>query len=567
VDNAGIANAFEELADLLELAGDNAFKTRAYRTFAATARELAEPLAAIVDRGELAAVPGGGKAIAKKVPELLATGTFPALEKARAAVPATLREVLGLPGLGVKSVRTLWQAAGVTTLGELVYACEENRLAHLPGFGPKKQSKTLAAAKAVLEEGRGSLLAMALEAARVIDALVREAGARDTAIAGEARRGVELVTDLVVLVRGLSPKSIEAALDAAPGLGGPHAQLVGDVVRLVAHGVKVRAVAVDDGDWIRALLVGTGDADHVRWLEERAAGKGGLGAVCDGAATEAAVYRALGLTPVPPELREGAAPVVPAHLVTVASVRGVFHVHTDWSDGTSSILDMARAAEAVGLQYIGISDHSRAASYANGLDAARLREQMAAVAIARREIQGCTILHGIEVDILPDGSLDLDDETLGELDFVVASVHGRFGMPPAEMTARIVRAVSHPLVTILGHPTGRLLLGRRGYTFDVAAVARAAAANDTYLEINANAQRMDLSDVLVRRAAREGAKFAIDPDAHAPLGLRDVPLGVAVARRAGITQSQLLNARDRDAMGALLEARKAAALARLARPA
>jgi DNA polymerase (family 10) len=224
---------------------------------------------------------------------------------------------------------------------------------------------------------------------------------------------------------------------------------------------------------------------------------------------------------------------------------------------------MAAAAAAAGLTYVGISDHSQAASYANGLDAPRLEEQKRAVDAARREVPGVTILHGIEVDILPDGSLDLDDVTLASLDFVIASVHTRLGMSAAEMTARVVRAVSHPLVTVLGHPTGRLLLGRRGATFDVEEVARAAAANDTLLEINANAHRLDLSDALVRRAAALGARFCINPDAHATSGFEDTPLGVTVARRAGLEPAQVFNTLDKPAVLQALDGRRKRAWARL----
>jgi DNA polymerase (family 10) len=251
-------------------------------------------------------------------------------------------------------------------------------------------------------------------------------------------------------------------------------------------------------------------------------------------------------------------------LPSVDAVRGIFHVHTDWSDGQASILEMANEAAAAGFSYLGISDHSQAASYANGLDAERLREQARAIAVARSE-SGITILHGVEVDILDDGTLDLDAETLASLDFVIASVHTRLNMAREEMTARIVRAVSHPLVTMLGHPTGRLILGRKGYAFDVEAVARAAAANDTYLEINANAQRLDLSEVNVRRAAVAGGKFVINPDAHAPRGVLDTFLGVTVARRAGLRNDQVLNALEPRELLAKLKARKAKAAKAAAR--
>jgi DNA polymerase (family 10) len=264
---------------------------------------------------------------------------------------------------------------------------------------------------------------------------------------------------------------------------------------------------------------------------------------------------------VPPELRDAAHAEVPVDLVD--AVVGVFHVHTDWSDGRASIAEMARAAAEAGMAFVGISDHSRAASYANGLDPERLIAQMDEVRRAREAVPGIAILHGVEVDILPDGALDLPDDVLSRLDFVIASVHERFDLPAAEMTARIVRAVSHPLVTILGHPTGRLLRARRGYTFDVLEVARAAAANDTYLEINGNPHRLDLSDSLARQAASAGARFAIDPDAHEPRAFADTDLGLRVARRAGLERAQILNAKPRADLERALAERKARALSRV----
>jgi DNA polymerase (family 10) len=566
VDNARIAAVFEELADLLELGGDNPFKTRAYRAFAEAARARGEPLTAIAARGELEAMNGVGKAIAQKVVEIAATGTCPALERARAAVPSTLRDVLRVPGLGVKTVRLLWKEAGVTTLGELANACEEDRIAKVSSFGEKKQARTLAAVRAMLRRGTGFLLGSALDTANVIRERLEDAGAREVAVVGDARRGRELVPELVMLARGIGAEQAAALLTGVEALGGgPATQHDGEVLVTVHGALRTRVRVVSDADWVHALITGTGDAAHVRWLTARA--EGDLRAACAraGAMDEASVYRALGLPFVPPELRAGAVESVPDDLIKASEVRGVFHVHTNWSDGAASILEMARAAVSGGLRFLGISDHSQASSYANGLDAARLAEQKAAIAIARREVPECTIFHGMEVDILPDGALDLDDEALAALDFVIASVHSRMGMGHAEMTKRIVRAVSHPLVTILGHPTGRLLLGRKGYSFDVEEVARAAAANDTYLEINANAQRLDLDEAMVRRAARRGARFAIDPDAHATRGLGDTALGVMMARRAGLTREQLLNARDRDEMAQVLAARKKAACERLAK--
>jgi DNA polymerase (family 10) len=561
VDNAAVARLFAELADLLEIGGENPFKTRAYRAFAQTAREHAEPLAAVAARGELEALPGVGKAIAAKVDAAVHTGSFPALDRARAQVPENVRRLLDVPGLGPRIVRALWKDAGVQSLGELAYACEENKLAHLPSFGPKRQARVLEAVRGLLERGGGVLLATAIAATRALDYLLHQAGAVEVVPVGDARRGVELVRELVVLARGIEAKDVVAAIDGRPELEGVRAQAASDGATLVVHGLPTRVRVVADGEWVQALIVGTGDAAHAAWLAARAAGE--LAAVCARAKTEGAAYAALGLPFIPPELREGEVTSIPQGLVEPGDVRGFFHVHTDWSDGTAPILGMIRAALRSGYRYVGISDHSKAAAYANGLDGARLAEQAKAIALARREATGCSILHGIEVDILADGTLDLADDVLGALDFVIASVHSSLSMPKDEMTARIVRAVSHPLVTILGHPTGRLLLGRRGYAFDLEKVATAAAANDTYLEINANAQRLDLSDVLVRQAAKTGVKFAINPDAHAEHAVDETQLGVMVARRAGLTRDQVLNARDREAVTAVLAARKRGALGRM----
>ena len=563
MDNERVARTFEELASLLELKGESPFKLRAYRTFAESVRALGDPIVDIVARGELDAMPGVGKAIAAKVDDLLKRGSFAALDRVRDEVPTTLLEVLNIPGLGAKSVRTLWLEAGVTTLGELLYACEEHRLAHLPGFGEKKQAKIFEAVRERLEKSGAMLLAGALEAVDRIRKALAEKGITDVEAVGETRRGTELVHALLVLVKNGDASRIAQTLQRAKeDIGVRGVALDGDdVVVTFASGEMARVRGVPAATWALTLVKETGADAHVKWLEERAAGKGGLAALAARATREDEIYAALKLPFPHPELREGPTPTVSTRL---DRVHGIFHVHTDWSDGTASIVEMARESARAGFAYVGITDHTKAATYANGLDTKRIEEQARAIAIARREVPEIEILHGTEVDILADGSLDLDDATLATLDFVIASVHTRFAMSSAEMTARIVRAVSHPLVTILGHPTGRLLLGRPGYSFDVEKVARAAAANDTYLEINSNAQRLDLSDELARRAAAAGAKFAIDPDAHSIRGIADTTLGIIVARRAGIGPADVLNARESRDLVRTLAARKKRALANIA---
>jgi DNA polymerase (family 10) len=409
---------------------------------------------------------------------------------------------------------------------------------------------------------RTLLLATALEMARLVNDALARAGLDEATVVGDVRRGRELVGELSMITRGpADARPVARALEHA--LACEEVALEGrDVVRMrFDGGGPARVRVVPRSRFMEALVRETGSARHLRWLESLARTRGGLDVACARARTEDDVYQALGLPFAPPELREGATHEVP---VLVDAVKGVFHVHTTWSDGVASIAEMARAAEQAGFGYLGITEHSQAASYAGGLDAAAVGRQSRAVARARREVRGVQLLHGIEVDVMLDGSLDLDDTTLASLDFVIASVHEGLDMPEDEMTRRLLRAVSHPLVTILGHPTGRLLLGRAGYAFDVEAVAAAAARNGTFLEINANPQRLDLSDTLVRRAAAMGACFAIDPDAHTPRGVRDASLGVSVARRAGLTASQVLNTRGTEEVMAYLATRRQNAKRRLA---
>lgn len=409
---------------------------------------------------------------------------------------------------------------------------------------------------------RTLLLATALEMARLVNDALARAGLDEATVVGDARRGLELVCELSMITRGAGDaRAVARALERAPAC--EEVTLEGrDVVRMrFDGGGPARVRVVPRARFMEALVRETGNARHVRWLESEARSRGGLDVACSRARTESDVYQTLGLAFAPPELREGVTHEIPD---LVSMVQGVFHVHTTWSDGAGSIADMARAAEQAGFGYLGITEHSQAASYAGGLDPASIVRQSRAIARARREVPGVHLLHGIEVDVMPDGSLDLDNATLASLDFVIASVHDALDMPQGDMTRRLLRAVSHPLVTILGHPTGRLLLGRAGYPFDVESVAAAAAKNDTFLEINANPQRLDLRDALVRRAAACGARFAIDPDAHTPRGVRDAALGLSVARRAGLTASQVLNTRGTGEVLRYLSGRREKAKARLA---
>lgn len=413
------------------------------------------------------------------------------------------------------------------------------------------------------KSSRRILVGTALEMARLANEALARAGLGEATVVGEARRGVELVREAVLLLPSRAPATeVARALERATACEAAWVERRDSVGVRFGGGGPMRVILVPRPRWLEALLRETGSPRHVRWLEARARSSGGLSGACARARAERDVYARLGVPYAPPELREGATRRVPE---LVEAVRGVFHVHTTWSDGAASIVDMARAARDAGFAYVGITEHSKAASYAGGLDARQLARQARAVTQAREELPDVRLLHGVEVDVLRDGSLDLDDAALASLDFVIASVHEDLEMSERQMTRRLVRAVSHPLVTILGHPTGRLLLARQGVTFDVDAVASAAAANDTFLEINANPQRLDLGADLVRRAADRGARFAIDPDAHTPRGVRDTWLGLSVARRAGLGADQVLNAAGTEEVVAYLAARRNRAKKRLLR--
>jgi DNA polymerase (family 10) len=557
--NGHVAAAFDELALLLELEGESSFKVRAYRNFADLARTLVEPLTEIDRRGELDKLSGVGEAIASKVRELLKDGRMDRLERARANVPAGLKDLVRIPGLGPAKARKLWQQANVTTIRELVEACKDGRIAKLAGFGGKSQSKLLADAEAALLTVGHVLLAQAHAIASTIIASSSAAGATHVRTAGAVRRAHELVDALVLVVADRSPAEVANAL-ADPSSGARVIETGADEVIAIpsnADAPRIRIRCATSKHFVEALIVETGDDAHVAALSARAQKKGTtLSAICADLADEEAAYRALDLAFVPPELREGGLVEPPPDLLPVRGVRGIFHVHTTWSDGTASIVDMARAAVEAGYAYIGISDHSRAASYAHGLDVDRLVEQRAAIEKARAEVPQIRILHGIEVDVMDDGTLDLPNDALAKLDFVVASLHMSFQLGHEAQTQRIVRALGHPLVTILGHPTGRLLLGRPGYTFELDEVARAAAKGGVALEINASPQRLDLAPPMIKRAAELGARFCINPDAHDPREVANVPLGIAQARRAALRNEQVINTADVDEMISSLRARR-----------
>lgn len=572
MDRQRIADVLEEIARLLDLKGENPFKSRAYRSAATLVRSFEGDLGEYVRGGRLRTLKGIGEGLAAGITTLWETGSLPYLKELRGQVPHAdaVRELLEVPGLGVKKARQLAEALKVGNLGELEYACRENRLLELPGFGPKAREKLLLGIER-LRGYRGRMLLsdadLVLEPIRT--ALVSLPGIRSVQIAGPARRFQETIETLALVATGDASDRLAAAAAALPGLEGGTVGDGGRVEGVVRGGFPIRIAIVPEGRQGCALLFQTGAAAHLAGLRRRAEGLGldlseggllrrGEPLPCP---DELSVYRALRLPFIPPELREddrvieaAASGALPA-LVQDEDLRGLLHVHSTWSDGRLTIDEIVARCAGLGYEYVGITDHSRSARYARGLTLESLRQQQMQIDEAQRRHPSIRVLKGSEVDILPDGSLDYPDEVLAGLDFVVASVHSRFDLPRDEQTRRITHALQHPGTTILGHPTGRLLLAREPYAVDLESVLRAAADAGVAVELNAHPQRLDLDSAACGMARGLGARVAIDPDAHDAEGLTHARYGVGVARRAGLGPAGVLNTVPADRIDAALKRR------------
>ncbi len=553
MDKRQVSRILEEIGLLLELKGESPFRSNAYYNAARTINALSGDLADLVASGRIRDVKGIGQALAEKLAELVGTGHLRYYEELKQSIPQGLVEMAGIPGLGPKKIALVWDQLGITTVGELEYACIENRLAGLPGFGPKTQDKTRQGILQLRRRRGYHLYAHVIEEADLILAALRQAAEPGQAeLVGDLRRRMEIVHSIEVLVGAGQPEAALGRLRQVEGL--KEVGLVAD--RITARSpsglpVSVRLMKVLTG---QALLAATGNDEHLAALAARAAcrnipwhvGGNGGGSPSE-VESEEALYARVGLPFIEPELREGRDEIEAAEagrakaLVQAGQIQGIFHNHTVYSDGSAGLEEMTEAARALGYRYIGISDHSQSAFYANGLKEDRIREQHAAIDALRKRISGITIFKGIEADILADGSMDYPDEVLARFDFVIGSVHSRFNLSEEEQTARVMKALANPHVTMLGHPTGRLLLSREGYRIDMKRVIDAAKEYGKVIEVNANPHRLDLDWRLCRYAKAKGVKVSINPDAHATDGLEDVPFGVNVARKGGLEPSDVVN--------------------------
>jgi DNA polymerase (family 10) len=572
MQTARVAQILDEMGTLLEVRGENPFRCRAYHNAADALRGLSGDLAAMVADGRLAEVPGIGDTMLAKISQLVTTGHLPAYEELRAATPPGLVALLRVPGLGPKKIKTLHDDLKIESLADLRAAAEAGQIAALKGFGAKTQAKVLEGISFIEKAGDRILQSTARRLiAPIVNAVRDHPKTIQVEPCGSLRRRAETIGDLDILFSGDDPVPVIDHFTRLP-----------QVAQVLAHGPTKASVRLADGvqcdlrgvtpaQFPFALHYFTGSKAHNIAMRRRAIERGWkLNEYAlegpDGpipCADEVELFAAFGLAYIPPELREDRGEIEAAaqgplpRLVALDDLTGTFHCHTDWSDGGATLVEMAEAARASGLKYLGIADHSRSAGYAGGLSIDRVRQQWSAIdALNQKFGKGFRIFKGTECDILADGTLDYPDDVLDGFDYVVASVHSSFGLPRDAMTARIVRAVQNPRVTMLGHPTGRLLLARDGYALDLEAVIAACAEAGTMIEINANPHRLDLDDHHARLARDQGVMIAINPDAHSTGGLADLDYGIGVARRAGLVPSDILNAASPPRVARLLEARR-----------
>jgi DNA polymerase (family 10) len=580
LDKFAVARVLRELGTLLELEGENPFKVRAYEN-GARAVEALDDLSARVAAGRLTEVPGIGEALAKKIGELHRTGRLELLDRLRAKHPPGILELLQVPELGPRKISALHAALGVGTLAELEAACRDGRVRDVKGFGARTEEKILDGLRRLRERAaeRRVLLADALATGEAIVAHLRaEPAALEVAIAGSVRRGWETVGDLDVVAASRDPDALSARLAAYPLVARTIARGGTKTSVQLASGLQVDLRVVPPEDFPTLLHHFTGSrAHHVKlrgiarergftlseWglhrLPSRSSGPPPAeDAPPDPAAkvtieSEDALYAALGLPPIPPELREdqgeieaARAGALPEDLVRLEDVRGLVHCHTTWSDGRASLEEMARAAEALGMEYLTVTDHSPTASYAGGLDEDRLRRQWDEIARVQEKV-AVRLLRGTESDILEDGALDFPDRVLEQLDVVVASVHSRMKMDEDAMTRRLVRCMSLPVFKIWGHALGRLLLDRPSFACRVEEVLDALAASRGAVEVNGDPRRLELEPRWLRAATARGIPVVLSVDAHSVGNLGYLRNAVTVARRGWVRRGEVLNTRSAEA--------------------
>jgi DNA polymerase (family X) len=567
VNRDAVAKILRDISLLLQLKGENAFKSRAYDIGADRISGLTEDLTPLVNAGRLQELPGIGQALALKITELVTTGKLDYYEKLKAEFPPGLLELLRVPDVGPRKVAQLWSELKVGSVDELELACRQGRVRELKGFGEKSEAKILEGialfkrVHATLRRPLGEVLPLARSLLAHVEAAP---GVVRASLAGSVRRGNETVGDVDLIASAAEAGPVLDALAAAPGV----AQVLGKgdskcSVRLTEGDLQVDLRVLPDEDYATALHHFTGSkAHHVRLrglAQQRGLRISEWGVQREDGTklaipTEDALYAALGMQPVPPELREDAGEVeaalagtLPQDLVALEDVLGAVHAHSTWSDGRNSLEEMARAAKALGLRYLTVTEHSEAAIYARGLKQDDLRRQWEEIDRVNEAVPGMRLLKGIEVDILETGALDYPDSLLEQLEVVIGSIHVRHGLDEAQMTRRLLAAFDNPFLQILGHPTGRLLNEREPYALRMEEVLDRAAERGVAMEVNGKPQRLDLHAGHVRQAVSRGVRLVVSCDAHQAEDLRNLAYAVATARRGWARRDDVLNTRPAEA--------------------
>jgi DNA polymerase (family 10) len=584
MDQNQVAAVLDEIGTLLEIQGENAFRCNAYHNAARTIAQLETPLADLVAQDKLQTIPGIGETLRDKITILVTTGTLPFHEELRAKTPPGLLDMLRIQGMGPKKVKALYEQLGIDTLDKLKAACEAGQVAELRGFGEKTQQKILEGITFLGQAADRVRIDQALPVAEMLlEQLKGLPGVIRIELCGSVRRRKETIRDIDILISSAKPGPIMEAFVQLPQVvqvikqgdtGSSVTVAVGEPGASAPGGRPLHMNAdlriVSDAQFPFALHYFTGSKEHNIAMRQRAieyglklneyelAG-GGKSVACK---DEGDIFKALDLDYLPAEMREHTGEIEVAaeqrvpHLLEADDLQGTFHCHTVASDGHASLEEMVQAARKLGLKYLGIGDHSQSLTVANGLSPERVRKQQQEIDALNAKLHGFRVFKGTECDILADGSLDFDDEVLASFDYVVASVHTHFGQSQEEMTARIIKAISHPRVTMLGHATGRLLLRREAYKVDLEAVLQAAAKHGTLIEINAHPQRLDLDWIHCKRAKALGVQLVINPDAHNTADLAYVGYGVNVARRGWLEKKDVFNTQSAAQVAKALQARK-----------
>jgi DNA polymerase (family 10) len=579
-----IAEALQQIATLLELKDENPFKIRAYANAARSIEAWGGNLSDLQDEEALAKIPGIGKAIAAKIKELAATGSLKYLQDLQAEFPAAILELFSLPGLGAKKIKTLYEKLKISSIAQLLKACESGRVAELPGFGETTQQKLCEAiAKRTQHAGSFQFGEVAVEAETIRNDLAAHPDALHVDLAGSYRRRKEIVRDLDFIVATKKPAAVSQFFIEHPLVESIIAQGSTKTSVRLRSGIQSDLRVISSAEYPFALNYFTGSKEHNIEMRNRALKRGWtlneyqlavlppdpktrqkkLPTKIPRVREEADLYRAVDLDFIPPELRENCGEFEAAEkhsipkLIEKENLRGTFHCHTVASDGHNSIEEMAEAAQALGLDYLGIADHSRSSIQAHGIDEAKLREQIAMIRKLNKKFDGFRLFAGIECDILRDGSLDFPDAVLSQLDYVVVSVHSVFSLSESEMTGRVIRAIENPLVTMLAHPTGRLLLKRDPYQIDIPAILDAAARTGTWIELNAAPKRLDLDWRWWPLAKQKGVKCVINPDAHRTERLQDLWFGIGIARKGWLTKADVVNCLPLDKIERALRVKRA----------